>query len=179
VHRIDKNTSGVLVVAKDEVAREGLKAQLSAHTVERVYRAITVGVPPQNRIETLHGRSSASRLRFTTHVERGKRAVTYVTLEEVLAGGAAALVACRLETGRTHQIRVHLSECTNTPIFADSLYGGMPKDARLIGPAKALGRQALHAGVLGFEHPVTGQRLRFDVPMPDDMTRCVRALRAL
>jgi 23S rRNA pseudouridine1911/1915/1917 synthase len=144
--------------------------------VERVYRAITVGVPPSGRIETLHGRSSASRLKFTTRVQRGKRAVTHVAVETVFGGGAAALAACRLETGRTHQIRVHLSECTHTPILADALYGGTPRDPRLVPIAAALGRQALHAQVLGFVHPVTNVPLHFDARMPEDMEECLRAL---
>lgn len=179
VHRIDKNTSGVLVVAKDERAREGLKAQLSAHTVERSYRAITLGVPAPGRIETLHGRSPSSRVRFTSRVEQGRRAVTHVLVEEILARGAAALVVCRIETGRTHQIRVHLSERAGAPVLADALYGKTPRDPRIASVAAALGRQALHAEVLGFDHPVTNERMRFVAPMPEDMARALSALRAM
>lgn len=179
VHRIDKGTSGVLVVAKDDATREGLKAQLSAHTVERAYRAITLGVPAPGRIETLHGRSSSSRFKFTSRLQTGRRAVTHVAVDETFAGGAAALVTCRLETGRTHQIRVHLSERAGAPILADPVYGRTPSDPALAAIARALGRQALHAAVLGFEHPVTHERLRFEAPLPADLARAVDALRAL
>jgi len=177
VHRIDKNTSGVLVVAKSERAREGLKAQLSAHSVERVYRALTVGVPASGRIESLHARHPSARRRFTSKTDRGRRAVTHVAVDEVLASGAAALVSCRLETGRTHQIRVHLSERANTPILADKVYGRVPSDPRLARVAAELGRQALHAAVLGFTHPVSGQQVRFESPLPADMAQALARLR--
>lgn len=179
VHRIDKNTSGVLVVARDEQAREGLKAQLAAHTVERSYRAITLGVPSGGRIETLHGRSPSSRVKFTSRVDRGRKAVTNVTVEEILAGGAAAQVVCRIETGRTHQIRVHLSERAGAPVLADALYGRTPGDPRIAAIAGALGRHALHAEVLGFEHPTTGKAMRFVAPIPGDMSAALDALREL
>lgn len=179
VHRIDKDTSGVLVVAKDEATREGLKAQLAAHSVERAYLALTVGVPPAGRIETLYGRDPRSRLRFTSKVREGKRAVTSVELLERFASDRAALVRCRLETGRTHQIRVHLAERCKTPILADALYGRPPGDASLAEIARAMGRQALHAAVLGFEHPVAHRVLRFEVPVPADFQRALESLRAL
>ncbi|NLE87989.1 MAG: RluA family pseudouridine synthase [Myxococcales bacterium] len=179
VHRIDKDTSGVLVVAKSAEAREGLKAQLSEHTVERVYRALTVGVPVAGTIETLHGRDPSSRLRFTSRVLRGRRAVTHVAPLEVLAAGRAALVECRLETGRTHQIRVHLSERAGTPILADALYGGKRGAPEVVAIGEELGRHALHAAVLGFTHPVTGQSLRFETPLPSDMQAALENLRRL
>ena len=178
VHRIDKNTSGVLVVAKSDRAREGLKSQLAAHSVERVYRAITVGVPRSGRIESLHARHPSARRKFTSRTELGRRAVTHVAVDEVLAGGRAALVSCRLETGRTHQIRVHLAERVGTPILADKLYGRLPTDKRLAEIATELGRQALHAATLGFTHPVTGEHVRFESPLPADMERALRRLRA-
>jgi 23S rRNA pseudouridine1911/1915/1917 synthase len=184
VHRIDKDTSGILVVAKTAAAREGLKVQLSAHTVEREYRALTFGVPREGRIETLHGRDPKNRLKFSSAVTTGKRAVTHVRVEERLAGGQAALVSCRLETGRTHQIRVHLSGDCGAPILADALYGGLSGRGRreqdaVLEVARTLGRQALHAGVLGFIHPETGQALRFQAPMPQDMLDAWARLRAL
>jgi 23S rRNA pseudouridine1911/1915/1917 synthase len=179
VHRLDKNTSGVLVVAKTEGAREELKRQLSAHSVERVYRGITLGAPKQGRIETLHGRHPGSRFRFTSRVERGRAAVTHVAVDEPLSRGRAALVSCRLETGRTHQIRVHLAECAGAPILADALYGRTPGDEDLRTVAVELGRQALHASVLGFEHPGTGSFVRFETPLPEDMDLALRRLRAL
>lgn len=179
VHRIDKDTSGVLVVAKTELAREGLKEQLASHSVERVYRALTLGVPPSGTIDTLHGRDPASRLRFSSRVREGKRAVTHVTVLESLAGGRAGWVECRLETGRTHQIRVHLSERCNTPILADALYGTRRAAPDIASIADALGRHALHAAVLGFVHPRTGEPLRFETELPEDMQRALDALRAL
>jgi 23S rRNA pseudouridine1911/1915/1917 synthase len=180
VHRLDKDTSGVLVVAKTSSAREALKLQLFEHTVERRYRALTLGVPQAATHRTRHGRDPRSRLRFTSKTERGREAVTRVTPLETLAGGRAGLVECRLETGRTHQIRMHLSECSKTPIFADRLYGGArypTPELELIG--ERLGRQALHAAVLGFVHPVTGRNLRFETPLPADMQAALDALREL
>lgn len=179
VHRIDKDTSGILVVAKDEPTREGLKAQLSAHSMERVYRALTLGVPKAGRIETLYDRHPRSRLRFTSETDQGKRAVTHVQVLEVLADGRVALVECRLETGRTHQIRVHLSEQAQTPLLADWLYGRAPGAPELLAIASALGRQALHAAVLGFVHPINGQSLRFESPLPADFRAAYDALSAL
>lgn len=179
VHRIDKDTSGLLVVAKDAVTREGLKRQLMDHSVSRIYRAISVGVPQPGRIETAYGRNPRSRLRFTSRLDVGKRAVTHVGVLEVLGGGAAALVECRLETGRTHQIRVHLSERAGTPLLADALYGAPPREPSLRQVGETLGRHALHAMTLGFVHPVTGQRLSFERELPADLAAALAALRAI
>jgi 23S rRNA pseudouridine1911/1915/1917 synthase len=179
VHRIDKNTSGVLVIAKSEPAREGLKQQLAEHSVERLYRAITLGVPVPRRIETLHARHRSARRKFTSLTDRGRRAVTHVAVDETLANSRAALVSCRLETGRTHQIRVHLSERAGAPILADRIYGRVPQDKGLAAVAAELGRQALHAAILGFVHPVRGERLRFESPLPGDMQRALERLRAM
>ncbi|MET0792920.1 MAG: RluA family pseudouridine synthase [Polyangiaceae bacterium] len=180
VHRIDKDTSGLLVVAKDDRTREGLKAQLAAHTVERVYLALTLGTPPNGVIRSLHARDPKSRLRFTSRVAEGKSAVTHVRVLERLAGGRAAYIECRLETGRTHQIRVHLSEQSKTPLLADSVYGGRPSMAPELAQIVAeLGRQALHAAVLGFVHPVTEATLHFEVPPPADFAHALSALRDL
>jgi 23S rRNA pseudouridine1911/1915/1917 synthase len=178
VHRIDKETSGVLVISKSEAAREGLKQQLSEHSAERAYLALTLGVPKEGRISTPHGRHPKSRLKFSSRVRTGREAVTHVELLERLARGAAALVRCRLETGRTHQIRVHLSEQSRTPILADSLYGAHSGDPSLQAITSQLGRHALHASVLGFVHPITKQPLRFETPLPADMERALAALRA-
>lgn len=179
VHRIDKDTSGILVVAKDEPTREGLKAQLSTHSMERVYRALTLGVPQSGRIETLYDRHPRSRLRFTSKTNHGKRAVTHVQVLEVLAGSRAALVECRLETGRTHQIRVHLAEQAETPLLADWLYGREPGAPELLAVSTALGRQALHAAVLGFVHPISKASLRFESALPEDFRSAYEALSAL
>ena len=180
VHRIDKDTSGLLVVAKDDRTREGLKAQLAAHTVERVYQALTIGVPQTGVIRSLHGRDPKSRLRFSSRVTEGKTAVTHVAVLERLAAGRAALIECRLETGRTHQIRVHLSQQAKTPLMADAVYGGRPSMAPEIALiAEALGRQALHAAVLGFVHPITNQAVRFEATPPADFAQALADLRAL
>lgn len=179
VHRIDKDTSGLLVVAKDERTREGLKAQLAAHSVERAYLAITVGVPPSGTIRTLHGRDPKSRLRFSSKVREGKTAITHLRVLERLAGGRAALVECRLETGRTHQIRVHLSEQTKTPLLADAVYGRAQLSPDLAPISATLARQALHAAVLGFVHPISGEQLHFESPLPAELEVALAALRAL
>jgi 23S rRNA pseudouridine1911/1915/1917 synthase len=177
VHRLDKGTSGVMVVAKDERTREGLKALFSRHDIERAYLAIVVGAATDRTFETLHGRHRTDRLKFTTRVQTGKRAVTHLRALERL-GSLATLVECRLETGRTHQIRVHLSECGKTPILGDPVYGQVPRDPRLRKLAEDLGRQALHAAVLGFVHPVTGQKLYFRREPPGDFMSALQELRA-
>jgi 23S rRNA pseudouridine1911/1915/1917 synthase len=184
VHRLDKGTSGILVVAKDERTREGLKAQFARHDIERAYLAIVVGNGASGDFETLHGRHPTDRLRFTTRVTRGRRAMTHVRVLEKLAptgAGAtprATLLECRLETGRTHQIRVHLLECAKTPILGDPLYTRQTPDPLLNEIGERLGRQALHAFVLGFVHPVTGERLRFERSPPDDFMAALDALRS-
>ncbi len=178
VHRLDKGTSGIMVVAKDEPTREGLKALFARHDIERAYVAIVVGRAEARTYETLHGRHRTDRLKFTTRVAKGKRAVTRVDVVERLAGDRATLVECRLETGRTHQIRVHLAECAQTPVLGDPLYGKPIHDPFTRGLAERLGRQALHARVLGFLHPATGERLLFRREPPADFMSALRALRA-
>jgi len=178
VHRIDKETSGLLMVAKSERAREGLKDQLARHSIERRYLALTWGVPKAGRIETLHGRDPKSRLRFSSRVLEGRPAITDLEVVERSSAGGAALVRLTLHTGRTHQIRVHLSQECGTPIVADALYGGpaRPEPAQSI--ARELGRQALHASVLGFVHPVTGEAHRFESPLPADLALAWERLRS-
>jgi 23S rRNA pseudouridine1911/1915/1917 synthase len=177
VHRLDKGTSGLLVVAKDAPTREALKALFAKHAIEREYVAIVAGTPVDATIDTLHARHPTDRLRFTSRTDTGRRAVTHVRVLERFTG--AALVACRLDTGRTHQIRVHLAERAGTPILGDPLYGRPPKEARLKALAEQLGRQALHARVLGFVHPATGEKVRWESPLPADIEAVLRALRAL
>jgi 23S rRNA pseudouridine1911/1915/1917 synthase len=178
VHRLDKGTSGVMVVARTAEAREALKAQFVAHTIDREYVALCVGLAETTTYRTLHGRDPRNRLRFTSRVRGASRvAVTHVTRLESLAGGAASLVRATLETGRTHQIRMHLSEA-GTPVLGDPLYGRKPKDPRLTRIAVDLGHQALHARVLGFVHPTTREKMRFEAPLPEEFARALSELHA-
>ncbi len=179
VHRIDRDTSGLLVVAKSVAARDGLVALFKAHDIERSYLALVEGVAPAAATyDTLHGRHPTDRLRFTSKVAEGRRAITHVARVETFAGGAASMVRCRLETGRTHQIRVHLTE-HGFPLLGDALYGRTARDASVREVAASLGRQALHAEVLGFVHPVTGEALRFSSDPPPDFAAALAALRAM
>jgi 23S rRNA pseudouridine1911/1915/1917 synthase len=175
VHRIDKGTSGLLVVARTAVAREGLKAQLARHSVLREYEALCVGDVRDAVHDTFYGRHRTDRLRFTSHLREGKRAVTRVTVVERF--GVATRVHCQLETGRTHQIRVHLAE-SGTPILGDPLYGRSPKDPLLRELAQALGHQALHARLLGFRHPTTGEEMVFESRLPADIASAIARLEA-
>jgi len=175
VHRLDKGTSGLLVVAKDEPTREALKALFSRHAIERAYIAIVVGEAKDATLDTLHGRHPSDRLRFTTRVPTGKRAVTHIHVLERLPG--ATLVECRLSTGRTHQIRVHLAERMSTPVLGDPVYGKPPQDAALRAIAAELGRQALHARVLGFVHPATGKEMLWESVPPPDFERALAKIR--
>jgi 23S rRNA pseudouridine1911/1915/1917 synthase len=175
VHRLDKDTSGVMVIAKSTVARDALVERFSKHEIERAYLAIAVGHPPESvSWDTLHGRHPKDRKRFSSKVDKGKRAVTHLRVLERLHG--ASLVECRLETGRTHQIRVHLADAGH-PILGDPLYGGRPRDPRLRAAGNTLGRQALHARLLGLAHPVTGESQRFEVEAPESFRAALEALR--
>lgn len=178
VHRLDKGTSGLMVVARHPRAREHLKAQFAAHSIDREYVAICMGDVKKQTFDTMHGRHPKDRLKFSSKVTLGKRAVTHVRPLESLAHGLCTYVACRLETGRTHQIRVHLAD-NKTPILGDALYGKLPKHPVFREAAEVLGRPALHARVLGFDHPVTGKRVRFEVDPPADFEVVLTALRAI
>jgi len=174
VHRLDKGTSGVMVVARTARAREALKAQFQAHSIERAYEAIVVGRAETQTLSTMHGRHPRDRLRFTTRVSRGKRAVTNVRVLAPLRG--ATHVECTLETGRTHQIRVHLSE-SGTPVLGDPIYGRPARDPEVRAVAERLGHQALHARLLGLVHPGTGELVVFEAPPPADFAEALAALR--
>ena len=180
VHRIDKDTSGLLAVAKNEESQLKLARQFFDHSIDRRYNAIVWGDMPQDEgtVESFIGRDPADRLRFRSveDEERGKRAVTHWKVLERF--GFVTLVECKLETGRTHQIRVHMSQLGH-PIFNDERYGGAEirkgtiyaKYRQFIQNCFALcPRQALHARTLGFAHPRTGQWLQFDSALPEDMT---------
>lgn len=180
VHRLDKDVSGVLVVAKHDRAHLGLAGQFSVHSAERVYEALVWGVPspPSGRIDRPVGRHPVDRLRMAV-VAGGKRAATNYRLLEA-AGTRAGRIELRLETGRTHQIRVHLSSIGH-PIVGDRLYRArklppMPAAARAA--LEGLGRVALHARVLGFTHPVSGETLRFEKPAPPVFAHLLELLRA-
>lgn len=178
VHRIDKDTSGLLVVAKSDQAHEGLARQFADHSLERAYLAVCAGHPnpPSGTLETRIGRSDRDRKKMAVlpaDSPRGKRAVThYRTLERL---DNAALIECRLETGRTHQVRVHLASIGHA-LIGDPVYGRMPAAIRPVCRALAFQRQALHAARLGFVHPVSGNRLSFFSEIPDDMRELIDQL---
>ncbi len=169
VHRLDKDTSGVMVVARSDRAMRALAAQFADHSIDRLYLALAwaKNLDDKGTFSTGHGRHPKHRRRFTGQGPR--RAITHFEVRERF-DSRTALVACRLETGRTHQIRMHMAE-GGAPILADPLYG----DAR--SQTRRIERQALHAGLLGFEHP-DGRRLRFEAPLPQDFQSALDVLRS-
>lgn len=192
VHRLDKDTSGLLVVAKNDAAHKGLSEQFASHgedgRLQRTYLALVWGAPlrPKGAIDAPIGRSPANRLKMAVVAgEDGRRAVTHYEVAEVFpgvdGGSAVSLLQLELETGRTHQIRVHLTSAGH-PLLGDDVYGaGFKTRAVTINEAAqdalaALGRQALHAAELGFEHPRTGEAIHFTSALPDDMKRLLAAL---
>ncbi len=178
VHRLDKDTSGVMVVAKDEPTQQALSLAFKAKTdVVREYVAVCAPAPPAPRgtIRTLYDRHPVDRKRFSSKVARGKAAITHWELIERLGHGAA-LVRCRLETGRTHQIRVHMAD-SGWPLVGDQVYGRR-YTGDLADLARTLGRQALHAARLELTHPATGARLAFTTAPPPDFAALLAALRA-
>jgi 23S rRNA pseudouridine1911/1915/1917 synthase len=172
VHRLDRGTSGLLVVAKSDAAHRALARQLKARTVERQYLALVHGAVPrlEGVVETAIGRDPHDRLRMAVRpAGQGRPALTrYRVLERFTRPGPLSYLRVQLGTGRTHQIRVHLAHL-GVPVVGDRTYrrrGTRPADPELAGRVQALGGLALHAAVLGFAHPETGERLRFEAPLP-------------
>jgi 23S rRNA pseudouridine1911/1915/1917 synthase len=177
VHRLDKDTSGVMVAAKTDAAHQGLSKLFSAHDIERTYIALTRNAPSPNKgtITTQIGRSHHDRKKQAILRVGGREAITHYRVAKAYGQHEkpmAARVVCKLETGRTHQIRVHLAS-KGAPCLGDAVYGsGRPTMPVVQAMAEAgLERQALHASVLGFVHPITGETLRFETALPADMTR--------
>ena len=175
VHRIDKDTSGLLVVAKTDAAHEGLARQFAAHSIHRRYLAVCAGHPrpASGTIAGRLGRSDRDRKKMAVlpaESARGKRAVTHYALLRSLAH--CALIECRLETGRTHQVRVHCASIGH-PLLGDPVYGRDPKPLRPLLDRLGFNRQALHAAELGFIHPVTGERHDFRADLPRDMAELI------
>jgi 23S rRNA pseudouridine1911/1915/1917 synthase len=181
VHRLDKDTSGILVAAKSDLAHRGLSELFSRHDIDREYKAVVRGSPKHmsGTVTTRLGRSHHDRKKMAVLRAGGREAITHFQLEEVYGDTRplAALLTCRLETGRTHQIRVHMAHL-GCPCLGDPVYGsGAPaKEVQAILKELDFSRQALHAGLLGFIHPITGEKLKFKAPLPDDMQALADAL---
>ncbi|MBL7077251.1 MAG: RluA family pseudouridine synthase [Kiritimatiellae bacterium] len=173
VHRLDKDTSGIMVVAKNDSALQGLVNQFKAGSVKKEYAALVRGVPhpAHRRIETLIGRSRNDRKKMSAQPPRGRKAVTHYEVVEPF-GELAAHVAVRIETGRTHQIRVHMAHIGH-PVLGDSVYGRNKPIAELGTPD----RQLLHAHRLAFMHPGNGKELVFEAPLPDDIREWLNRFR--
>lgn len=172
VHRLDMGTSGVMVVAKEQKTHEALVGLFSVHDIERKYEALVLGCPRDlnGRVETTMGRHPQNRLKMAVNVKNGKRALTHYTVLSKFEG--CSHVEFQLETGRTHQIRVHASAVLQTPILCDPLYGAGESNLKKLSEdirnkLKGYPYQLLHAKVLGFKHPITGEPLRFTSAPPD------------
>jgi 23S rRNA pseudouridine1911/1915/1917 synthase len=186
VHRLDKDTTGLLVAAKTDIAHHGLSRQFADHSLERAYRALVWGLPSprQGEIEGNIGRSSQDRKKMAIVRSGGKPALTRYTVLKSYGGGALSLVECRLATGRTHQIRVHMTALGH-PLVGDATYGrvragrlsNLPLEMRE--RLAEFPRQALHAYLLGFSHPTKGEWLRFESSIPSDISELLKFLERL
>lgn len=186
VHRIDKGTSGILVVSKNDAAHLHLSAQFKEHTIDRRYRALVYGtMKNKGRIETFFGRNPSNRKKMTGKLTEGRKAVTHWEAIENFARGWLTLVDCKLETGRTHQIRVHLTEAGH-PLVGDPLYGDNERKSKgflkaypeLARACSGSNRQMLHAYRLGFIHPRTSEKLVFESKLPADFQTLLDMARA-
>lgn len=178
VHRIDKDTSGLLVVAKSDLSHEKLAKQFADHSIKRRYLALSSGhlALSRGKIEGRIGRSDQNRKKMAVLPEqstRGKHAVTHYSLLKKLR--FSSLIECRLETGRTHQVRVHCASIGH-PLLGDQTYGRTPKELRSTLKELGFARQALHAASLGFKHPISGDFIEFSAELPDDMRRLIDEL---
>nr|WP_298925788.1 RluA family pseudouridine synthase [uncultured Erythrobacter sp.] len=178
VHRIDKDTSGLLVVAKSDAAHEGLAAQFADHSIHRRYLAVVGGhpSPEQGTIDERLGRSDANRKKMAVldkNSSRGKHAVTHYRVLEPMDG--SALIECRLETGRTHQVRVHCASIGHA-LIGDQTYGKTPKSLKTLISQLGFARQALHAAELGFLHPISNESVSFSSDVPADMRELIDQL---
>lgn len=188
IHRIDKDTSGLLVVAKNDEAHGFIAKQFETHTIQRSYLAFVHGIlrPLHGKIETLIGRNKTNRQKMSAEVFKGKEAITNFETLEVFKGNKIpdiSLVKCILETGRTHQIRVHMAHQGN-PILGDQTYGKKIKKIRGVDEEfdqifKSLKRQALHAHTLGFTHPKTKEEVFFSSELPEDLLKLQKRLEIL
>lgn len=188
VHRLDKDTSGLMVVAKNDAAHRGLAAQLEDRTLSRLYKALVFKVPfpPKGHVDAPLGRHPGHRLKMAIVRQGGKEARTFYSVEEKF-GDACALVECKLESGRTHQIRVHM-ESLGHPLIGDQLYGPQPNalqsalkkegyGASSLSQIMAFPRQALHAGTVRFIHPGTEEEMEFEATLPEDIDNLLKLLR--
>ena len=176
VHRLDRGTTGILVVAKNDDAHRGLAAQFEDHSIDRRYMAIARGAPNalEGRVDQPIGRHPSDRKRMSVRARSGRRAVTNWRVVERFGASHHALLDIRPETGRTHQIRVHLSS-VGMPLAGDRVYGRAR--ARSAAGLPVLERPALHAASLGFTHPSSGERLAFESPLPEDLEALLSSLR--
>jgi 23S rRNA pseudouridine1911/1915/1917 synthase len=182
VHRLDKDTSGLMIAAKTEQAHRHLSEQFAEHSIERAYKAVVWGVPSprSGEINSNIGRSSANRKKMAVVSWGGKTALTHYSVDRVVGGGAS-LVECRLSTGRTHQIRVHMSSIGH-PVVGDPLYGGGNQKRLRLAESETrrairnYNSQALHAYLLGFEHPFSSEHMRFESKIPHEINALIENL---
>lgn len=182
VHRLDKGTSGIMVIAKEQKTHEGLVNLFSKHDISRTYQAISLGtrLPPQDTVKTLIGRNPHNRLKMTININQGKEAITHLKTLEVFE--QFSHVELTLETGRTHQIRVHLAEHYNSPILNDATYGRFKEEQHFLSSnlKKLLAgyeHPFLHAKILGFVHPITKENLYFEQEPPTIFQEVLKLLR--